>query len=407
TRTLRTTDMDALKADLDAFGISEEFGFVQEQQLTDLPDYYKKWLDLANNLTQLIESRELRDMVHRMPVLSPHLLTSYEELRLAHLVLGLITMGYVWQEKNTPVLPKTLALPFWLVSRRLGVPPILTYADVVLYNWKFREPTGNMDIGNLDLRFPFPGGETSRWFFIVSLLVEGAAGPGIMGALMVMRAMKTFDLDGVEKGLIQVTYSLKKMKELFALMHRESKPLVRFRGGMACFFQSYISGASKCFRWKNSPLLPRGLLYEGVSDEPIRLSGLSAAQSSTIQCFDALLCIQHEDEAAYLKSMRDYMPPDHVQLIEALSTCPSLRNFIFSRPRSDLRRVYNGCVSALVDFRNYHINTVAKYIIVPANQRCLLGGACVAQKKGSGGTNPLVFLKNVRDATEKSIQYDV
>lgn len=37
-----------------------------------------------------------------MPVLSPHLLTSYEELRLAHLVLGLITMGYVWQEKNTP-----------------------------------------------------------------------------------------------------------------------------------------------------------------------------------------------------------------------------------------------------------------------------------------------------------------
>lgn len=43
------------------------------------------------------------------------------------------------------------------------------------------------------------------------------------GALMVMRAMKTFDLDGVEKGLIQVTYSLKKMKELFALMHRESK----------------------------------------------------------------------------------------------------------------------------------------------------------------------------------------
>lgn len=105
--------------------------------------------------------------------------------------------------------------------------------------------------------------------------------------------------------------------------------------------------------------------------------------------------------------MRDYMPPDHVQLIEALSMCPSLRNFIFSRPRSDLRRVYNGCVSALVDFRNYHINAVAKYIIVPANQRCLLGGACVAQKKGSGGTNPLVFLKNVRDATEKSIQYDV
>lgn len=33
-----------------------------------------------------------------MPVLSPHHLTSHRELRLAHLALGFITMGYVWQE---------------------------------------------------------------------------------------------------------------------------------------------------------------------------------------------------------------------------------------------------------------------------------------------------------------------
>lgn len=39
------------------------------------------------------------------------------------------------------VLPKALALPFWLVSRRLGLPPILTYADSVLANWKLKDPT--------------------------------------------------------------------------------------------------------------------------------------------------------------------------------------------------------------------------------------------------------------------------
>lgn len=34
----------------------------------------------------------------QMPVLSPHLLSDHRELRLAHLALGFISMGYVWQE---------------------------------------------------------------------------------------------------------------------------------------------------------------------------------------------------------------------------------------------------------------------------------------------------------------------
>ncbi len=40
------------------------------------------------------------------------------------------------------VLPKALALPYWLLSRRLGLPPILTYADSVLANWKLKDPAG-------------------------------------------------------------------------------------------------------------------------------------------------------------------------------------------------------------------------------------------------------------------------
>ncbi|KAM9364467.1 indoleamine 2,3-dioxygenase 2-like isoform 2-T2 [Pholidichthys leucotaenia] len=368
---------------------------------THLPDYYQAWLDLANNLTLLIESRKLRDLVYKMPVLSPHLLSNHRELRLAHLTLGFISMGYVWQEgQHAPAetLPKALALPYWTVSRRLGLPPILTYADSVLANWKLKDPTREMEIGNMDLIFSFPGGESCKGFFIVSMLVEMAASLGIRGALEVMHAKKASDCIGVQNGLNKITQSLKKMMERFKLMHNHVEPAA-FHGT----FRIFVSG------WRDNPMLPRGLLYEGVSNEPILLSGGSAAQSSSIQCFDALLGIQHEDEAgAFLTCMRDYMPPAHRQLIEAVSVSPSLRDFILSASSSDLCQVYNSCVSALVELRNYHLNIVAKYVIVPGNKArsvgCPFRGVGTSlNNTGTGGSNLMAFLKSVRNTTKKAL----
>ncbi|XP_070834187.1 indoleamine 2,3-dioxygenase 2-like [Chaetodon trifascialis] len=398
---METNGREALQADFDAFDISEELGFLLEDPLTDLPDYYRVWLDLANNLTHLTESCKLRDLVHKMPVLSPHLLSNHRELRLAHVALGFISMAYVWQEgQHAPaqILPKALAWPFWLVSRKLGLPPIVAYADSVLANWKLKDRTKDMEIGNLDVIFSFPGGESCRGFFLVSLLVERAASSGLVGALEVMHAMKISDLTGIQNGLVKVTQSLKKMRETFKLMHSHVDPTA-FHGTLRIF----LSG------WRDNPMLPGGLLYEGVSNEPISLSGSSAAQSSAIQCFDALLCIQHEDETgAFLTRMRDYMPPSHRQLIETLSVCPSLRDFILSHPSSDLCQAYNSCVSALVDLRSYHLSTVTKYIIVPGNLArtvcCPLRGVGTAlNTSGTGGSSIMVFLKSARKNTQEKI----
>ncbi|KAM7385464.1 hypothetical protein PAMP_001547 [Pampus punctatissimus] len=382
------------QAHFSAFHISEELGFLLDDPLTDLPDYYRVWLDLANNLTHLIETHKLRDMVHKMPVLSLEYLTSHRELRLAHLALGFISMGYVWQEgQHAPaeILPKALAVPYWLVSCKLGLPPILTYADSVLANWKLKDPTGNMD-----LIFYFPGGESCRGFFIVSLLVEMAASSGIMGVVEVMHAMKISDLIGIHRGLSKVTESLREMKETFKLMHSHVEPST-FHGTLRIF----VSG------WRDNPMLPKGLLYEGVSKEPIFLSGGSAAQSSAIQCFDALLDIQHEGETErFLTRMREYMPPAHRQLIETLIGGPSLRDFILSCSSSDLCQAYNSCVSALVDLRNYHLNAVTRYIIVPGAKAMgcpLRGVGNMLNTTGTGGSSLMVFLKNVRNNTQKTL----
>uniref|UniRef100_A0A8C6L5E5 Indoleamine 2,3-dioxygenase 1 n=1 Tax=Nothobranchius furzeri TaxID=105023 RepID=A0A8C6L5E5_NOTFU len=389
---METNYRETLQADFDAFDLSEELGFILEEPLTHLPDYYRVWLDLANNLTHLIESRKLRDRVHKMPVLSPHLLSNHRELRLAHLALGFISMGYVWQEgQQAPgqILPKALAWPYWNISRRLGLPPILTYADSVLANWKLKDPTGDMEIGNMDLIFSFPGGESCRGFFMVSLLVEMAASSGIT----VSPICFLFFLSA------QRWPNLKVIKMTQPLRCSDHVEPAAFHGTLRIF----LSG------WRDNPMLPRGVLYEGVSNEPISLSGGSAAQSSSIQCFDALLCVQHEGETGdFLTRMRDYMPPAHRQLIETLSVCRSLRDFVIKSSSSDLYQAYNSCVSALADLRSYHLNTVAKYVIVPGNQvrsmGCPLRGVGSAlNTTGTGGSNVMVFLKSVRNTTQKAL----
>lgn len=120
-------------------------------------------------------------------------------------------------------------------------------------------------------------------------------------------------------------------------------------------------------------------------------------------CFCPLI-----DLGAFLTRMRDYMPPAHRQLIETLSAPPSLRDFILSCSSSDICQAYNSCVSALVDLRNYHLNTVTKYIIVPGTHSYAMGcplrgvGAGL-NTTGTGGSNLLVFLKSVRNTTERAL----
>jgi indoleamine 2,3-dioxygenase len=40
------------------------------------------------------------------------------------------------------VLPRNIAVPYCELSEKLGLPPILSYADCVLANWKKKDPNG-------------------------------------------------------------------------------------------------------------------------------------------------------------------------------------------------------------------------------------------------------------------------
>ena len=105
--------------------------------------------------------------------------------------------------------------------------------------------------------------------------------------------------------LATITSAIGEMREELAQLHEGCRP--------ATFYHQHrplLSG------WKGNPGLPKGLIYEGVSEEPIQLSGGSAAQSASLQLLDAGLgVLHHGEEGEFLATMRDqYMPPNQVPI---------------------------------------------------------------------------------------------
>uniref|UniRef100_A0A8C1LWC7 Indoleamine 2,3-dioxygenase 1 n=1 Tax=Cyprinus carpio TaxID=7962 RepID=A0A8C1LWC7_CYPCA len=353
---------------LEQFHISEDYGFILPEPLRDLPVYYKPWMDIARNVPELISSHSLRLRIH-------------------------------------DVLPRSLSVPFSEVSQRLGLPPILIHADTVLANWKKRDPDGPFSMENLDLLLTLPGGESVRGFFLVTLLVELAAVPGLKSILDVINGVQYNDVAMVTKALDVVGQAIDSMTKAFKLMHEYVDPS-KFYGIM----RIYLSG------WKDNPLMPEGLVYEGVQEKPMEFSGGSAAQSSILHCFDELLRVQHEGSSgAFLRRMRDYMPPSHKQFIETISSRPSLHSFVLQQADEHLTHTFEQCVARLVDFRNYHIIIVTRYITIPASRAkqlrankqglaeeldAIRSAPTALEERGTGGSGIMTFLKTVRDETK-------
>lgn len=122
--------------------------------------------------------------------------------------------------------------------------------------------------------------------------------------------------------------------------------------------------------------------------------------------------------------MRNYMPAPHKHFLEALSAMSNVRSYVTTtQAESPLKEAYNAAVLALSAFRDIHIQMVSRYIImparnnVPADQRSKINlataSAASAQIKclrennptglfGTGGTNLIPFLKQIRDATKSA-----
>lgn len=70
------------------------------------------------------------------------------------------------------VIPASIAIPFVDVSRQLGIAPIVTYADTVLWNWDIIDHNLPLSRSNIRIRDLFTGSPQEEHFFLTSARIE-------------------------------------------------------------------------------------------------------------------------------------------------------------------------------------------------------------------------------------------
>lgn len=376
-------------------------GFIPEiPPLDRLPLQYEPWETLADQLPDLITNHQLRLKVNDLPVLlieEAHLPTERHWQR-AYCVLTFLSQGYLWERGErgaVTILPKQLAIPWWEVSTRCGLPPVATYTSTVLWNWSLKDPTLPVTIDNVTCPLSFTGTRSEEWFYLVPLVIEVAAISGINATVKCLAAVEKEDETTLVQSLREVSQCIKDMCLVINKMYDECDPNVFYNR-----IRPFQAGS------KNLLAFSSGLIYEGVSAESKSFLGASAGQSSTLPVFDILLGVQHQGtEKEFLDQQRWHMPRPHRQFLLSLSLQSSLREYILQHQSNcDLVTAYNVCVKELLHFRNEHIILVTRYIVTPSKKSTdEMKEAGSLATRGTGGSDFMVFLKTVRDNTKKCL----
>jgi len=375
---------------IEDFGISEEFGYMQNvDPVTSLPAGNEAWDEMGKNLPKYLMGSDFRKRVKELPPFNIQTLKTEGEIRRAMLVLSYIGMAYQWSDNNPAfVIPERLAKPWYEVGKLVGRPPILSYASYSIDNWYRLDKKGPIECGNIALLQCFLGGQDEEWFILIHIDIEKKAGKALKAIEEAQSAVVSNDVEKLEKALTKMRDGIKAMYDVLARMPEKCDPYVYFHR-----VRPYIFG------WKNNPALPDGVIYEGVDEyqgKGQKFRGETGAQSAIVPALDGVLGIEHErDELRdYLMEMRQYMPPKQVKFIEAVENGPSVRDFVFKQNNNSLKNVFNECVSLVADFRALHLEYAGTYIHAQA-QKTPGNPSAV----GTGGTPFMIYLRKHRDET--------
>ncbi|ORX71194.1 Indoleamine 2,3-dioxygenase [Linderina pennispora] len=392
---------------LEDYDISSTNGFLPTQApLARLPDpYYEPWERIVDKFNQHMLAGRIRPLVDKMPVLDTGKLATMAEYQRAFTLLSFLAHAYVRgynsakTEGVSQTLPESISVPWVSVANILEMNPVICLASLCHWNWQHLDYMAKdmMDISNLGTQFTFTGSTDESWFYLIPTAIEAKGARGINAILHGIEGVRNNDIQQVTWALHDMSQSLQEMIAILQRMYERCDPHVFYWN-----FRKYMSG------WNDADEFPHGLKYEDANDgQFFKFSGGSAAQTPLMQAFDVALGTRHyptwrarlaELEAepqpppanSYLLSTRDYMPAGHRRFLEDLAAICMIREFWLLRTRMAIGRIalrqeYNQCVELMRGFRDKHIMIVSRY----------------ASAKGTGGTNAIQFLRQIRTETNQ------
>ncbi len=388
---------NAANGDLKRFDVDPERGFLPEHDPERaLPAPLALWQEFASELPKRLAAQRVRAAVRSLPRFELAALRSPAEERAAMRVLSFVAHAFVWGGAvPEPALPQQVAAPWCALARRLGRPPILSYASYALDNWRRFDPRGPLTVDNLAILQNFLGGQDEDWFILIHVEIEALAARALHAALPALAAARAGDAALLSARLEEVASALEAMLATLRRMPERCDPYVYFQR-----VRPFIHG------WKNHPALPAGVIYEGVVSDgvtepsaPQLLRGETGAQSTLVPVMDALLGVGHAPDPlrAYLDEMRAYMPPGHRAFLAHVEAESSVRSAVreLRGAHPELAEIYDACLRWLEAFRSLHLEYAASYIHAQA------GRGANPSDVGTGGTPFMQYLAKHRDETAK------
>ncbi|TKA26457.1 hypothetical protein B0A50_05293 [Salinomyces thailandicus] len=368
------------------YDVSPEHGFLSsEPPLQALPDkYYEPWEYVIKNLQGLLLSKRLREVVYRLPILSTDRLESEPQWRRAYSILAFISHAYIWGgDKPMEWVPPTITIPFMSTCKHLQLPPVATYAGLVLWNWKPIFDDEKIDtLANLDMIDTFTGSLDEKWFYLVSVAIEARGAPLIPLMLHAMQAADRGDRVMVTDCLRSFAERLDELGAMLVRMYDNCDPHVFYHR-----LRPFLAGSKNMA----DAGLPNGVIFDNGGpmhkQRYVQYSGGSNAQSSLIQFFDVALSVHHrptgskdqqpeyaqkkpsKPEPSFIHDMRKYMPGPHAKFLAAVEKVANIRKFVENNKWDrSLSIAFDACLAMLSAFRDKHIQMVSRYIIIKAGE---------------------------------------